>query len=110
MRKWIPFIVIIIIIFVLVIFLFFTGQTNEYIPETSNPDQVYKEACAGCHGERGKGEGVLYPDLAKESLEVREIIDVVRNGELFMPSFPHIPDSTLQKLALYVSEKQFLND
>jgi mono/diheme cytochrome c family protein len=94
---------------VLVIFLLYTGQTDKYVPETSDPSRIYKEACVGCHGEQGKGEGILYPDLSKESLSEEGVINIVRNGEFFMPSFPYIPDSTLINLADYVSGKKFLN-
>jgi hypothetical protein len=109
MKRWLPFIIIIIFIFVLVNFLLFTGQANEYIPHSSDASVVYKEACVECHGERGNGNGLLYPDLTRVLLREEGIANIVRNGELFMPSFPHIPDSTLKKLAVYVADKKFMN-
>jgi mono/diheme cytochrome c family protein len=110
MKRWLPFIILIVVIFLLVNYLLFTGQKAEYTPESSDPSIVYKEACLRCHGERGEGGGLLYPDLLIENIDEEEILDIVRNGKLFMPSFPHIPDSTLSKLATYVSDKRFKNE
>jgi len=109
MKRWFPFILIILAVVVLVNFLLFTGQINEYKPETSDPSLVFRKACMECHGERGEGTGLLYPDLSKELLSEEGVYAIVRNGYLFMPSFPQIPDSTLKKLATYVSDKKFLN-
>jgi len=107
MKRWAPFVILILIIFVLVIFLLYTGQTDEYVPLSSDPSLVYKEACVGCHGEQGEGESFLYPDLSKELISEEEVMAIVRNGKLLMPSFPHIQDSTLINLATYISGKMF---
>jgi cytochrome c553 len=107
MRKWVPFVFLILILFILVEFLLSTGRTNEYLPQSSDPSLVFKQACAECHGEQGEGNGMLYPDLTKEMLSERGVKNIVRNGDLFMPAFPNIPDRTLQKLAAYVAEKKF---
>jgi len=95
---------------VLVIFLLYTGQSEDYLPNSSDPSIVYKEACVRCHGEQGEGEGFLYPDLSLEDIDEEKVFYIVRNGELFMPSFPHIPDSTLSKLATFMSEKKYRNE
>lgn len=108
MKRWVPFVLLILIILVLVIFLLFTDQSNKYNPTTSDPSVVYREACVECHGERGEGNGLLYPDLTSELLREEEVINIVRNGELFMPSFPNISDSVLKNLAVYVVEKNFM--
>ena len=110
MKRLLPFILIILTVFILVNFLLFTGQINEYRPETSDPSLVYKEACMECHGGNGEGNGLLYPDLSQELLSEEAVYNIVRNGKLFMPSFPQIPESTLNKLALYVSNKKFKNE
>ena len=107
MKRWYPFIILIIAIFFLVNFLLFTGQDDDYIPEISDPSFVYQQACVRCHGERGEGEGLLYPDLSQETLAEEEVFNIVRNGEFFMPAFPNIPDSTLNNLAEYVVNKEF---
>ena len=107
MKKWLPFILIILAVFILVIFLILSGRSNNYRPATSNPALVYKEACMTCHGERGEGNGFLYPDLSEDILNEKGVFDIVRKGGLFMPSFPAIADSTLTKLAIYISDKGF---
>lgn len=104
MKKWYPFVILVVAIVFLVIFMIFTGQTNEYIPTTSDPAVVYQEACQECHGVRGEGEGLLYPNIAEVDEGVEEIIEIVKDGALFMPAFPNIPDTTLEKLAEYVSQ------
>jgi mono/diheme cytochrome c family protein len=95
-------------IFILINFLMFSGQDSDYTPTTSDPAVVFREVCVECHGKRGEGEGFLYPDLANELIDEEEVIDIVRNGALFMPAFPNIPDSTLKKLAVYIGQKKFL--
>jgi cytochrome c551/c552 len=108
MRKWLPFIVLLLVIVGMLGFMLVTGQTDDYIPLTSDPAIVYKEACAECHGEKGKGEGPLYADLADEYMEKEGVVEIVRNGDLFMPAFPNIPDSTLNRLAEYVANREFV--
>ena len=108
MRRWYPFIILVIAIFILVNYLIFTGQDDDYIPKTSNPSIVYQQACVRCHGERGEGEGMLYPDLSDEVLVEDEVFRIVRKGDFLMPAFPNIPDSTLNKLAEYVVNKKFI--
>lgn len=98
---------IILAVFVLVIFLMLSGRSNNYRPETSDPALVYKEACITCHGAKGEGNGFLYPDLSEDILSEKGVFDIVRKGGLFMPSFPGIADSTLTKLAIYISNKGF---
>jgi mono/diheme cytochrome c family protein len=106
MRRWYPFLILIIAIFMLVNFLIFTGQDDEYIPETSDPSVVYQQACVRCHGERGEGDGMFYPDLSDEVLFEDEVFRVIRNGDFLMPAFPNIPDSTLHNLVEYVVKKR----
>ena len=108
MRKWFPFIILITAVFLLVLFLIFTGRVNDYTPTTSDPAVLYREVCVACHGMQGEGESFLYPDLANELIDEEEVIDIVRDGALFMPAFPNIPDSTLKKLAAYIGQKKFL--
>ena len=107
MKRWVPFVILIMFVIIFAYFLLFTGQSSEYLPKTSDPSIVFKEACVGCHGEQGEGTGLIYPDLTKEMLSEVGVMKIVKKGDLFMPSFPFIPDSTLKKLASYVAEKKF---
>ena len=110
MRRWVPFIILMLFVLIFIYFLLFTSQTSEYLPKSSDPSLVYKEACSGCHGVQGEGTGLIYPDLTEEMLTENGVMYIVKKGELFMPSFPFIPDSTLKKLASYVAEKKFRNE
>jgi mono/diheme cytochrome c family protein len=109
MKRWYPFIILITAVFLLVNYLIFTAKVNDYTPTTSDPAVIYREVCVECHGKGGEGEGFLYPDLAKELIDEKEVIEIVRNGALFMPAFPNIQDSTLRKLSDYVANKKFKN-
>ena len=95
-------------VFILSFFMIFRGQSDEYVPTTSDPAVVYREACVRCHGADGKGQGPLYPDLLEAYMEKEAVLNIVRNGEMFMPAFPNIPDSTLNRLADFMSNKEFL--
>jgi mono/diheme cytochrome c family protein len=106
MLKWIPFIVIVIVVFSLGVFLFLTGQPDMYVPTSSNPAVVYREACARCHGEKGEGGGFLTPAFRDASLTKEKAQNIIRDGEMFMPSFPQIPDSTLNFLVEYLIKKK----
>jgi mono/diheme cytochrome c family protein len=107
MKRWLPFTILVLGIIALMIFLIFTGQDDDYVPLSSDPAVVYKEACARCHGERGQGERFLYPDLSEEYIEIEKTVYIVRNGELFMPAFPNIPDSTLNRLAEFIAKQRY---
>ncbi len=107
MRRWYPFLILMILIFAMVIFLLMTGRDNDYTPLTSDPAIVYQEACQECHGKYGKGEGLIYPDISGGDASEKEVFELVRNGALLMPAFPNIPDSTLGKLAGYVTQNIF---
>lgn len=80
---------------------------------------IYKNACAACHGTRGKGNGILakmikakMSDLtlpgAVESLADKQIIEIIRKGRgKFMPSWiGTLNDSEILDVAAYVRKLQ----
>ncbi len=80
---------------------------------------IYKNACASCHGTRGKGNGVLakmmkakMSDLTKPGIEKRltgkRIIEIVRKGRgKFMPSWRGtLNDAEILDVSAYVRKLQ----
>ena len=107
MIKWFPFILLVLLIIILSFFLIFSEYRDDYEPTTTDSAQIYNEACARCHGEDGKGSGLLYPDLVEESFSDEDVIRILKTGKLFMPAFPQIPDSVLKNLANYMTGRKF---
>lgn len=108
-RRLLPFLTIFVIIVVMSTFMLISPRKSIYRPNTDDPAKIYLHACAGCHGEKGQGESFLYPNLADESLDSKEVREFILNGAVFMPSFESIEGDTLNKLVDYVVRKNFLN-
>jgi len=108
MKRWIPSILLISFVVVLSLYMFVIDQVDTYIPNTTDPVVVYREACARCHGEKGEGSAILYPALSGQHDIPEDVRRIVREGATFMPSFPNIPDSVLSGLAEYIARKKYL--
>jgi cytochrome c553 len=109
MKRWFLFVILFTTALFLSIYFYLFKQNNHYQPRTSNPDIIYKDACAGCHGDRGESENLLYPDISRNELAAEDIIEKIKNGGFLMPAFPNIADSTLNILGTYIAEKKYLN-
>ena len=109
MKKWIPFILILLVAVSSTFFLFVGGEVN-YVPQTSDPEIIYKEACTGCHGLGEINPEFLTPNLGEEELLSTGVKNIVKNGTWRMPSFPAISDTVLDALAEYVANKKFLTE
>ena len=107
MKRWLPFILLISIVIIMTIRFFVYGRTDPYNPQTSDPQLIYSQACSGCHGEKGEGSGFLYPNLLDSTLSRQKIIEAVRDGNMLMPAFPMIQDTSLSKLARYLTNENF---
>lgn len=105
--KWLPFSVFIIVAFLGLIYLIYYGNNESYYPSTNNPEIIYKQACANCHGNMGEGDIILYPKLVNIKLEKDEIADIISNGSWRMPDFPFITGDTLTKLVEYVFNEDY---
>jgi cytochrome c551 len=108
MKRWVLFIILITSALILSVYFYLFKQNNHYQPQTSNPEIIYKEACADCHGDTGESENLLYPDLVRNKHAPKDIIEKIKNGGFLMPAFPNIVDSTLNILVIYVAEKKYL--
>jgi hypothetical protein len=107
MRRWLPFGVMMSIIILSGIYLFANKQKSVYVPQTDSPQRIYHEACAHCHGEDGRGAGILYPEF-NAALSRDQIKKIIAGGGLFMPAFVHITGDTLDRLILYIHNKQYI--
>lgn len=108
-KKWLPFIVIVSVIIISSAGLFLSESANPYRPGTNNPSQIYREACAQCHGIEGEGSGLIYPSLGEDDLTIDEIKNVITEGAFLMPAFININGDTLEALGRYILERQYKN-
>lgn len=80
------------------------------IKKTANENLVAKgkeayATCAACHGEDGKGQGGMFPDLTKYG-SAAFVVDVLHSGKAgfigTMPSFPTLNDIQKEAVGEYV--------
>jgi len=93
---------VMIFVFVLVI-LSMLGGVDNYTPSTNNPEVIFREACARCHGERGLGGSAIGPRLTDLGESLEEVKKQLEEGHGRMPSFPNIRGQALHNLATYVN-------
>jgi len=53
------------------------GKTEEVA--SSNPEDIYKSTCIGCHGDQY--QGVVGPSLKNTGLSKDEVKDILKNGK-----------------------------
>ena len=80
------------------------GGVDPYTPTTEDPEVVFREACARCHGERGVGGSAIGPRLAGVGSPIDEVKKQLAEGHGRMPSFPNIQGRALVNLAAYVNQ------
>ena len=107
MKKWLPFGFLIFAALLSSLYFFLSTQSSEYQPLTNDPAIIYRETCAECHGKYGEGTGLLYPALGEKVISRKDVIEIIRDGALLMPSYPQIPDTTLRLLSRFIMEKRF---
>ncbi|EGW55612.1 c-type cytochrome [Candidatus Endoriftia persephone] len=79
------------------------GGANDYKPVAgSAPEQIFAEACASCHGEKGSGKFGFLLKIAGSDHEVAEIAGKIAEGGMVMPSFPEIGEAERAALATYI--------
>jgi len=105
-KKWFPFFGLVIVIVISSVYLLFSSRTSDYQPRTDDPLQIYREACAHCHGDKGQGTGLLYPAF-KNNLKMEEISRAITKGSFLMPAFPNIKDDTLQVLIRFMETEAY---
>jgi mono/diheme cytochrome c family protein len=105
-KKWFPFFLLVFVIVISSLYLLFSSRPSDYEPRTDDPLQIYREACAHCHGDEGQGTGLLYPAF-KTNLEKEEINKAITEGSFLMPAFPNIKGDTLQVLIRFIENEAY---
>jgi len=108
MKKWFPFAILILSALVTTVYLILSGGDNLYKPQTSNPAEIYKEACIDCHGSGGQGDGLLYPAFDYSELTLDVVKEKIAHGDWRMPAFHNIRQDTLLLLARFIMDKKYL--
>ncbi len=80
--------------------------SQEFTPTAGmSPDQVFAQACSGCHGEGGEGKFGFLLSIAGTDADSGEIVAKIRNGGHVMPAFPNIDESTATAIAAYLKSR-----
>ena len=62
----------------------YSGITNPFGPEAASEGaKVYKDYCASCHGETGKGDGISGASLEPKPKDLVQLSAVVRDDYLY---------------------------
>ena len=87
----------------LLIFLSTTCIASDYQPTAgANGMQIFREACAACHGDDGMGKFGLFFDLSTSTLLDAQMKEAIQQGGLMMPSFANIKGKELDVLVTYI--------
>ena len=79
------------------------GGANDFAPSAGmNGAEIYHEACASCHGDRGQGKFLGLLKVAGSDHPLSEAADKIRDGGPVMPSFPNIGDADRMAVAEYL--------
>jgi mono/diheme cytochrome c family protein len=80
--------------------------TSDYKPSAGLPtDQLFAEACASCHGDKGEGKfGFLLAVAGSEAAD-EEIVAKILEGGHMMPAFPHISAEQAAAIAGYLKNR-----
>lgn len=80
-----------------------TGIASDYQPTAgANGAQIYREACAACHGDDGMGKFGLFFDLSTSVLLDDGMKKVIQQGGMMMPAFANIKGKELDALVAYI--------
>jgi mono/diheme cytochrome c family protein len=81
------------------------GGTSDFKPTAGmTPEQLFSEACAGCHGDKGDGKFGFLFSIAGSEAPIEEIVSKIREGGPIMPAFPEIDEVDATTLANYLKK------
>jgi mono/diheme cytochrome c family protein len=79
------------------------GGDSDYQPNAGqSPEQIFAEACASCHGEKGEGKFGFLLSVAGSDEPVEEIVGKIRQGGHMMPAFSQISEQEAAAVAGYL--------
>ncbi len=78
-------------------------SSSDYTPTTgAAADQLFAEACSGCHGDNGAGKFGFLLAIAGSEESTETIVDKIRNGGHLMPAFPQLSEEQASAIAGYL--------
>jgi mono/diheme cytochrome c family protein len=81
-------------------------SSSDYKPTAGLPaDQLFAEACAGCHGDLGEGKLGFILAVAGTETSTPEIVTKIRQGGHLMPAFPQISESEATAIATFLKSQ-----
>jgi mono/diheme cytochrome c family protein len=84
-----------------------SGCSNrDFTPAENMPaNQLFAEACAGCHGDNAQGKFGFLLSIAGSDLPAEEIVQKIRQGGHVMPAFPNIGETEALAVAEYIKSQ-----
>jgi cytochrome c553 len=107
LKRWLPISGLFLLVIIVLIRMMIHGSESHYHTESTDAVLIYREACAGCHGQQGKGVHFYIPDLADETLTAEEVKMKISTGGLVMPAFIKLNNIQIDHLSDYVMNKNF---
>jgi mono/diheme cytochrome c family protein len=82
------------------------GGNNDYKPSTGMPvEQLFAEACAGCHGDKGEGKFGFLLAIAGSDKADEELVTSIREGGVIMPAFSQISEDEAAAIVGYLKNR-----
>ena len=80
--------------------------SSDYAPSAdATAEQLFSEACAGCHGNGGEGKFGFLLAVAGSDESAETIVAKIRQGGHLMPAFPQINDEQASAIAGYLKSR-----
>jgi mono/diheme cytochrome c family protein len=82
------------------------SASKDYKPaEGMSAEQIFAEACSGCHGDEGEGKFGFLLSIAGTQTAGEELTTLIRNGGHLMPAFTQIDKETAEALVAYLKSR-----
>ncbi|OIO61013.1 MAG: cytochrome C [Alphaproteobacteria bacterium CG_4_10_14_0_2_um_filter_63_37] len=81
------------------------GGQESYTPAAgAAPAQIFEQACAACHGDKGQGKFGLLLKIAGHQ-EQAEVVEKIGKGGVIMPAFPNIASDDRKAVAAWLAQQ-----
>ncbi len=79
---------------------------KDFKPSAGMPvEQIFAEACSGCHGDEGEGIFGFLLSVAGTKTPSDELSVLIRNGGHLMPAYPQIDKENADALVAYLKDR-----